>query len=65
MRALEKLLLDDSVTKLSSTERQAAIDMLIHKAEVYLIGARKRKKTEEITHYEQKIAQFSQPRCTP
>ena len=65
MRALEKLLLDDSVTTLSGAERQAAIDMLIHKAEVYLIGARKREKTDEITHYEQKIAQFSQPRCTP
>ncbi len=43
---------------LSPEDRQAAIDMLLAKIDVYMIGARKRGKDDEMKDYQAKRAQF-------
>ncbi len=55
IRALEKILCQ---ADLSLENRQAACEMLINKAKIYLAGAKKRGKTSECRHYEGLITHY-------
>ncbi len=55
IRALEKILCQ---ADLSLENRQAACEMLINKAKIYLVGAKKRGKTSECRHYEGLITHY-------
>ena len=54
IRALKKII---ATGNLSSEHQQAATEMLIKKARIYLIGVNKRGKVDEATYYQQLIAQ--------
>lgn len=54
--ALQKIL---DKGQLSTENKQAAVAMLVKKAEIYLNGVTKRGKTEEINHYQQLITRYS------
>jgi len=56
IRALEKILCQNT---LSRENHQAAREMLVKKAKIYLAGAKKRGKLLECAHYEQLINQYS------
>lgn len=53
--ALEKIIQND---KLDNQKRMAAIEMLLKKINIYLTGARKRKKEIDVALYEQKQKQY-------
>jgi glycosyltransferase involved in cell wall biosynthesis len=55
IKALQKIL--DSHT-LNTDNQQAALAMLQQKIRIYLIGAHKRNKTDDITHYEKLLKQY-------
>lgn len=56
INALQKII--DS-GQLANDNQQAAVSMLVRKAEIYLNGVTKRGKTEEVNHYQQLIAHYS------
>ena len=55
LQALEKML---GSTQLSEDNRKLTLQMLIEKSAIYLNGARKRGKTEEVTEYENRLQQY-------
>ena len=55
IKALEKILADSRVDK---AKRTAAIRMLLEKIDVYLTGARKRKKKEDVEVFEEKKSRY-------
>ena len=56
IRALEKILASDS---LSPTDRQAALRTLLKKIDVYVAGARKRERFDEITVYQSRRDRYA------
>ncbi len=56
IKALEKIIAEP---RLSEENRVAAINTLQEKARVYLQGAQKRGKTDEVAHYQLLINQYS------
>jgi hypothetical protein len=56
--ALQKII---DVGHLSDQDRQAAVNMLIKKSGIYLIGITKRGKADEITYYQQLISRYDNP----
>ncbi len=55
IRALEKLLKDDH---LSATDRLASVAMLCRKMEIYIAGAKKRGRLQEVADYETRLEQW-------
>jgi len=55
IRALEKIIADSS---LSHENRQAAIQMLIKKCRIYIKGAEKRGKNQEVNRYQQLLHRY-------
>ena len=55
IKALEKIVADNRVDK---AKRAAAVRMLLEKIDVYLTGARKRKKKEDVAVYEEKKSRY-------
>jgi hypothetical protein len=55
IKALEKIVADSRVDK---AKRTAAIRMLLEKIDVYLTGARKRKKKGDVEVYEEKKSRY-------
>ncbi len=61
IRALEKIL---GTGTLSDTERRAALRVLLEKIRIYLVGAQKRQRWQEVAEYRQKQAHYSELAAT-
>ena len=57
IQALQKIL---NSGLLNQQQRQWTIDMLLEKCRVYILGAQKRGKTEEVLHYQNIVDSYQQ-----